>query len=444
MGLALVLLALAPMGAEAREEILSYDTLIRVEIDASLTVRETIVVRAEGREIRRGIYRSFSTRAKETAGRVARAPIDILNVFKDGLAEPYRVERSLDGKRIYIGDPDTLLEPGTYTYTIEYAVDDQLLFHDDGEELYWNAVGHDWVFPIQKARTEVLFPAASKATEISVYTGVYGANGTNFRLVADETSRVVVETKNPLRPTEGLTVSIRWPKGFVERPAIPGLMTLYLREHAASFIAGGGLGGLIVYYLAVWFRVGRDPAPGTVIPRFRPPEDLSPAALRYVRRMGADRKGFAAALISMGVQGVLTIDEEDDGDYRLTRTGKSFDDLYPGERRIAKTLFEGRDSIVLSQSNHKTLQRAIKRLNETLESEYENRYFVTNIRFFAIGILVTLGIVALSAVFSTGPAETAFLGLWLSVWTTGVVFLVARAIGEWRVALTRPVRSIGA
>jgi len=38
---------------------LSFDSRVEVRPDASLVVTETIRVRAEGREIKRGIYRDF-------------------------------------------------------------------------------------------------------------------------------------------------------------------------------------------------------------------------------------------------------------------------------------------------------------------------------------------------------------------------------------------------
>ena len=47
--------------ALADERILSFDETVTVQSDGSLAVREVIRVRAEGRNIRRGIYRDFPT-----------------------------------------------------------------------------------------------------------------------------------------------------------------------------------------------------------------------------------------------------------------------------------------------------------------------------------------------------------------------------------------------
>ena len=55
---ALLLLSL-PLAAE--ERILSYDSDITIGTDGDMTVRETIRIAAQGKNIRRGIYREFPT-----------------------------------------------------------------------------------------------------------------------------------------------------------------------------------------------------------------------------------------------------------------------------------------------------------------------------------------------------------------------------------------------
>jgi LemA protein len=61
----LALLIAAVAGAHADERILTYDVDIAVEANGSLLVTETITVRAEGNQIRRGIYRDFPTRYRD-------------------------------------------------------------------------------------------------------------------------------------------------------------------------------------------------------------------------------------------------------------------------------------------------------------------------------------------------------------------------------------------
>ena len=51
-----------------------------------------------------------------------------------------------------------------------------------------------------------------------------------------------------------------------------------------------GLLLIVAYYLFAWFKVGKDPEKGIIIPRFDAPVGYSPAATRFVHEMGFDKK----------------------------------------------------------------------------------------------------------------------------------------------------------
>ncbi len=72
------------------------------------------------------------------------------------------------------------------------------------------------------------------------------------------------------------------------------------------------------YYLAVWTRSGRDPAPGVIVTRYTPPDTMSPAVMRYITKMKYDDRTFAAAVINMAVKGFLKIVDEY-GEYTLQK-----------------------------------------------------------------------------------------------------------------------------
>ncbi|MDP7522492.1 MAG: DUF2207 domain-containing protein, partial [Arenicellales bacterium] len=57
-----------PLEARAVETILSFHSDIKVEPSSDLIVTETIQVRAEGKKIKRGIYRDFPTRYRDNKG----------------------------------------------------------------------------------------------------------------------------------------------------------------------------------------------------------------------------------------------------------------------------------------------------------------------------------------------------------------------------------------
>ena len=59
---------LAAVGAHADERILDFHSDIAVAADAGMRVTETIRVRAEGQQIRHGIYRDFPTDYRDRYG----------------------------------------------------------------------------------------------------------------------------------------------------------------------------------------------------------------------------------------------------------------------------------------------------------------------------------------------------------------------------------------
>lgn len=216
----LLLLLFFASTAPADERILAYDSNIKVHPDASMTVIETIRVRAEGKQIKRGIYRDFATDYKDRLGNRYQVEFEILSARKDGQPEPFDTRRLKSGVRTYIGANNVLLRPGEYTYTLAYRTTRQLGFFDDHDELYWNVTGNGWAFPIDYASASVTLPASIPGSEISIegYTGRYGAKGQDYEARINDEGVAQFETTRTLARNEGLTIVVTWPKGYVTAP----------------------------------------------------------------------------------------------------------------------------------------------------------------------------------------------------------------------------------
>ena len=78
----LLLLCTAPLLAQ--ERVLSYDSDLLVNADGSLDVTERIRVRAEGDDIRRGIYRDFPTRYRDRHGNRIVVDFEMIGLQRDG------------------------------------------------------------------------------------------------------------------------------------------------------------------------------------------------------------------------------------------------------------------------------------------------------------------------------------------------------------------------
>ncbi len=181
----LVLLLLAPAPMMATERIVSFHADIDVQTDGGMSVLETITVRAEGRDIKRGIYRDLPTDYRDNLGRRISVAYTDIGVLRDGRPEPHHEKVLGNDIRITIGDKNHFLETGQYTYTLSYRTDRQLGFFDDRDELYWNVTGNGWRFPIDTASASVRLPSTVPGAEMALeaYTGPAGAKGQDYEAI---------------------------------------------------------------------------------------------------------------------------------------------------------------------------------------------------------------------------------------------------------------------
>src|SRR5690606_21669734 len=116
---------------------------------------------------------------------------DVESVTRDGIDEPFAIEQLSNGKRLRIGSGETLLAPGPHDYVIRYRTTRQIGYFDDFDELYWNATGTGWTFPIDVAEARITLPEAVPFGETAIYTGRQGDRGLDARVVSKEPGRIV-------------------------------------------------------------------------------------------------------------------------------------------------------------------------------------------------------------------------------------------------------------
>ena len=427
--------------AAAAERILDFRSQVLINGDSTVQVTETITVRSEGKQIKRGIYRDFPTDYKDRAGNRVRVRFSVTQVLRDGRPEPYFIKARSNGQRVYMGEKDVFLKPGVHTYALTYITDRQIGFFDDYDEFYWNVTGNGWAFPIDRAAAVVQLPPGTQVMERAAYTGRQGARGGDYTFTTAARGRSVFTTTRTLAPGEGLTIAIAWPKGFVRESGAGDKAASFARDNLSAPAALVGFILVVGYYLFAWIRVGRDMPAGTIVPLFEPPEGFSPAATRFVTQMKFDNKAFAAAVIDMAVKGYLTIEEED-GEFTLRKAGgETSPALSKGERKLAATLFGNNDAITLKNKNHKRIKKAIKALENSLAAEFEKVLFVTNKKYLVPGIASTAVILLALVAASPEPAISGFMTIWLSIWLAACVGLGFNVVQSWRAVFSGTTRS---
>jgi len=410
----LALLFAAP--ALARERINSFDVRILVETDGDIGVTETINVTAEGAQIRRGIFRDLP-RFYELDGATLPFAYDVISVERDGHGEPYETSTDDNAFRIRIGDPDTLIEPGAHTYTIRYAVKNQVRYFDAYDEIYWNATGTYWAFPIERARAIIELPPGAQITGARGYTGARGQAGTAYAYRQRDNLHSFITTR-PLQPQEGLTVAVGFEKGLIDPPSAGDHAAQWWQRFGALVVFAIGIGGLLAFLYNAFNKVGRDPQKGPVFPRYEPPAGYSPAGVHHIyHRAIAGHRALIATLMNLAVKHRLNIDASDKKQTVLTRRteGASAANIAPEDLALENAIFATGRTKTLGEKFDASFTSAYNTFTAALGRRYGSSYFRWNIGYALVAIFISFAIIGVAA------TQIAHWTLWH---TLGVVALI--------------------
>jgi len=378
--IALVVLCL-PLAALADERILSFHSDVRVMAGGMIEVTESIKVRAEGQQIRRGIYRDFPVDYEDRLGNAYRITLEPLAVLRNGEPEAFHTVRSGRDVRTYFGRSDRFIEHGVHTYEFRYRANRILGFFEQHDELYWNVTGNNWAFPIDEASATIRleFDAPRNALLVEAYTGRLGSKAQDYGRFLDDAGNVQFRANKPLPPAHGLTVVVGWPKGYVKEPTLADRIGWLLKDNRSLLAALGGLVLLLLYYIPIWIKHGKDPDEGVIITRYEPPTGFSPASLRYIRQMYYDDKVMTAAIVNLAVKGYLTIKNKDDThSVHKNSLVEALVPMAPGEKELYEALFAEDDVVTLKNLNHEVLGGARSAHKKSLQQDYKQQYFRTN------------------------------------------------------------------
>ncbi|HEY7472810.1 MAG TPA: DUF2207 domain-containing protein [Gemmatimonadota bacterium] len=314
----LLALPVAALPQDTGWTITSFHADYVVHPDGSLGVIERIEVDFDGLA-RHGIYRTIPVVYKRVvsddvpvpAGRV-RFSLDVRGV-SDGAGNPVPYEASGTGeKEIKIGDPERTVS-GRQAYVIDYALSGGLGFFEEFDELYWQVTGTNWPVTIERASATVLLPpervaafADSAPWQAHCYSG--GAESTSDAACTAEVASPGTyrfETTAPLAPGEGLTLAAGFPKGLIPPPPASERARQAILRWGPLAIPFAVFGALVLW----WRRHGKEPALGSVVPQWRPSEDLRPGTAGALRDQRADMDDVIATILDLAVRGFVRIVE---------------------------------------------------------------------------------------------------------------------------------------
>ena len=379
-----------------------------------MLVRERITVQAAGIKIKRGIFRVFPVNYTTADGGVHYTGFEFMAAKMNGSPVPAEADRDGADMFIRIGDPNGRVSRGVHTYEILFQVTDHLRFLADRDALYWNVTGNNWDFPIDKVTCHIVLPGGDSSESAimvaNAYTGKAGAVGTDWQLLAPAT----FATTRPLNRQEGLTVALDWKPGLVERnTSLRNQVSEFFSAHQWLRVAILPFCALLIFG-TIWFRYGRDPKLGTIVPSFAPPQGMMPGMMAMLRSMKAVPLCFTSNLLQLAVQGAVKLQSPKNGVMVITHTGGDdavlWDDTSAHNDKDVKTTKKFSDVNVLRgmltylfpssapEDNQVDSRVNLKNIHDSYEhcarsyNTFANQLFARNYGYFglAAGIMILL------------------------------------------------------
>jgi hypothetical protein len=354
-----VFLILAVQSPAQAEVIRQFDADVRLNLDCSLDVTETIKIDFEDSS-RHGIFRIIPVEYARHGGNYS-LPFKLLSVTDQGDRPIDYVEsRSGSNVNIRIGDRN-ILHTGLNTYRIHYLVRRAINFFTNEPELYWNATGNDWPFRIEKASAWFHPPKGVRISDIQTACYV-GPMGSTVSGAVNKTNEYIEYQGKNLIAGQGLTLVARLPAGCVVPPPQWQEFAWFLADWWPIILLPVAM---CMYVVPVILQRGHNPSGNQAIAvEWNPPKDLSPAEVGTLIDESCDMQDVVSTLIDLAARGYLKIKEVQSSnflffsnkDYEFIRENafSNGDVLLPHEDAFLSALFQdGKTETTLSDLREK-------------------------------------------------------------------------------------------
>ena len=299
---------------------------VKVDVGENHVIHVTETIRVDFHSAKHGLYRNIPYQPKFYK-------IKNIQVPKNDFDVSTETENNVAQKVIKIGSADKTVT-GSKTYEISY---DLVCYQDESPNLDYlslDVLPTNWETSIDAVNITVKMPKTMNWDKLKVYAGSYGyQNIVKDRYMGVEYSidknknAIRIEGQNLIRG-EGITLSADLPEGYWVDPA---------NYDWLMYLLYGILIGIPLLMCLLWLLFGRDPQVIKTV-EFYPPEGMTPAEIGYVIDGAIDNKDIVSMITYYASKGYLSISE-----YEAMKTSKfmvkKLKDIYPSEKRFAKTLF---------------------------------------------------------------------------------------------------------
>jgi len=386
------------------EHIYSFHSDIQIQKDCSVEITEHIRVYADGNNIKHGIYREIPLNYDFEGGRTD-IGFKLISIKRDGENEEYHSENLDNGIRLYFGNESTFIPTGIHEYELTYQVDHVLGIFDEYDEFYWNINGTGWVFDIDTISAVIHYPNGAPLVKYAGYTGSQGENGKEFT-IDTLTNGMCFKTTRTMRSGENLSIAVAWGKNHLIYPTETENFLYWLKSHFLWVLCGFSMLFLLVKNFFTWNKYGRDPKPGTIMPQYGPPNELTPAEIYAIYTKGkVNSTAFTAQLVSLATKGFIHIEviEKSGGSktYVFKNTKNDDKEMKKMERALHDSLFASRQTVVFNEGAYNPLMKTVMdNLLLSIQKEQGERYRLKRFKqkgrqFIPVFLTIILGLLTL-------------------------------------------------
>lgn len=318
----------------SEEAIVSYVSNIKVNVDSSIDVIETITY-TTGPQERHGIFRDIYLYSSEKR----KMSIENIRVVdENGSPHQFQVSDIGDYTRIKIGDPNRTFA-GQKVYSISYRAMRAVAQLKDLDEIYWNSTGNEWSMPMYQVEASIALPLGAVGVQTACY---YGPEGSTNKCPSPDSNNGTYTFRAPskLNAHEGLTVAVGFPKGIVASSFFDryGLLLLAATLPLVTLIIS----------LLYWHKKGRDPkGTGVIVAQYDVPDSVTPMEVGGIVNQKVTAADISAQIIYLATKGYVKIRQIDErvmgvfhaADFELTAL-KDFSDLPNSfDQKLLRSLF---------------------------------------------------------------------------------------------------------
>lgn len=284
------------------EVIHDFDSQLRLNKEGDLDVVETVQMDF-GTNSRHGIRRVIPVKFTRYNNQYSTG-LRVLSVKVDSHSVPFTVQHQGDDLEIKIGDAEQTIS-GAHTYAIHYVASRVFNFFNNEPEIYWNATGDEWVFPIEHASAVLRLPDGADGEKL-VAEAFRGGQGSKTPANVAHLTHSIEFTASDLRASEGLTLAVRLPKGSIERSSLHDLFWL-LQDWWPALLTPITVA---VICFVQYYVHGRDPGNVNIAGvDWNPPKELSPAEVGTLIDENCDMADIVSTLVDLAARGYLKIKE---------------------------------------------------------------------------------------------------------------------------------------